>query len=279
MSQAAKTLIVIPVFNEEKYIPRVLSHVLEYGDNVLVIDDGSSDKTPCLLAKYPVEVIRHARNRGYGRSLRDGFTFAACHGYDWVITMDCDEQHEPRELPFFFKAIAENRWDLISGSRYLASMDEQTRPPADRRAINATITGEVNSRLGLNLTDTFCGYKAHRVSAMKRLNLTEDGYAFPMQLWVQAVAQGLRITELAVQLIYLDLSRAFGGNLDNADVRLAHYRQVMHCELMANSHLLPPEAVAGLIRCPQFGRSGGDDILSEPHHPIPTEQEPDAGLL
>jgi glycosyltransferase involved in cell wall biosynthesis len=253
-----RCLVVMPVYNEERYIQRVLSHVLEYVDDVLVVDDGSSDKTPCLLAKFPVEVIRHGRNRGYGRSLRDGFGFAASHGYDWVITMDCDEQHEPQELPRFRDAIADNRLDIISGSRYLSSMDEQTAPPADRRAINATMTDEINDRLGLGLTDSFCGFKAHRISAMQRLVLTEDGYAFPMQLWVQAAAQGLRIGEIPVRLIYKDLTRTFGNGLDNADVRLAHYRSVMHCELRRCAGLLPADAAADLVPCLGLNqRSGG----------------------
>jgi dolichol-phosphate mannosyltransferase len=249
-----RPLIAIPVYNEEAYLPRVLAHVLEYADHVLVVDDGSTDKTPHLLPRFPVEVIRHAQNRGYGRSLRDAFTFAACHGFDWVVTLDCDEQHEPASIPDFLAAAAENRWDLISGSRYAATFDTDTAPPADRRAINQAITAELNERLGTafntTLTDAFCGFKAHRVSTLKRLILTTDGYAFPMQLWVQAAAQGIRVAEIPVKLIYKDLSRSFGGQLDNPQVRLAHYRSVLHCELHRQAHLLPPAAVAGLVECP-----------------------------
>jgi glycosyltransferase involved in cell wall biosynthesis len=243
-----RTLVAIPVYNEEAYVPRVLAHVLEYADDVLVIDDGSTDRTPGLLARFPVEVIRHARNRGYGRSLRDAFAFADQHGYDWVITMDCDEQHEPAAIPAFVAAARENRADLVSGSRYLASLDADTTPPADRRLINHTITEEINQRLarslGLDLTDAFCGFKAHRVSALRRMTLTEDGYAFPMQLWVQAAAFGLRVIETPVKLIYKDLSRSFGAALDDPRTRLAHYRQVLHCELERHAHLLPPAALA-----------------------------------
>ena len=242
-----RTMVAIPVYNEEKYLPRVLSHVLEYADHVLVVDDGSTDRTPTLLPKFPVEVIRHAGNRGYGRSLRDAFSYASCHGFDWVITMDCDEQHEPQAIPEFLEAAGENRWDIISGSRYVASMDEATTPPADRRAINAAMTAELNERLGLALTDSFCGFKAHRVSALRRLCLTETGYAFPMQFWVQAVAQGLRITEIPVKLIYKDLARSFGGNLDDPHTRLAHYRSVLHCELRRQATLLPRVAVEGIV--------------------------------
>ncbi|MFN0012035.1 MAG: glycosyltransferase family 2 protein [Phycisphaerales bacterium] len=241
-----RTLVAIPVYNEEKYIARVLAHVLEYADHVLVVDDGSTDRTPVLLPRFPVEVIRHSANRGYGRSLRDAYTYATCHGYDWVITMDCDEQHEPASIPEFVEAAAQNRWDLVSGSRYKCTMDADTAPPPERRAINEEITRELNDRLDLTLTDAFCGFKAHRVSALRRVCLSEDGYAFPMQLWVQAVAQGFRITEIPVKLIYKDLTRNFGGLLDDAAHRLAHYRQVLHCELRRQQSLLPQEAIAGV---------------------------------
>ena len=116
-----RTLLAIPVFNEQKYVGKVLSEVRRYVSDVLVIDDGSTDETPLLLARQPVEVIRHARNRGYGRSIIDALRFAQCQccTYDWLITMDCDEQHEPASLPDFFRAILETGADVISGSRYM----------------------------------------------------------------------------------------------------------------------------------------------------------------
>jgi glycosyltransferase involved in cell wall biosynthesis len=245
-----RTLLAIPVYNEEKHVERVLELVLHFtpaGTEVLVIDDGSSDTTPSLLARFPVEVIRHARNRGYGRSMQDAFRWAAVDGFDWVITMDCDEQHEPASIPRFIAAAEEGGWDLISGSRYLVRELESDDPPADRRAINAQITEELNERLGLRLTDAFCGFKAYRVSALRRLRLDVDGYAFPMQFWVQAVAAGLRIQEIPVKLIYNDLNRSFGGPLDDASVRLEHYRCVLHRELMRMKHLLPARALVGTL--------------------------------
>jgi dolichol-phosphate mannosyltransferase len=105
------------------------------------------------------------------------------------------------------------------------------------------MTGEINRRLGLSLTDTFCGFKAYRVEAVGRLRLTEDGYAFPMQFWVKAVANGLRITEIPVRLIYNDMNRSFGGPLDDAAVRIGHYRQVFHCELERCADRLPAGAL------------------------------------
>lgn len=238
-----RVLIAIPVYNEERYVERVLQLVRQYADDILVIDDGSTDSTPSLLSHFPVDVIRHRRNCGYGRSMQDAFRWAALDGYDWVVTMDCDEQHEPAAIPSFLAAASTDGFDVISGSRYLVHMDDEDSPPPDRRRINVEMTAEINRRLGLSLTDSFCGFKAYRVRSVSRLRLTEDGYAFPMQFWVQAVAAGLRITEIPVKLIYNDASRTFGGPLDDAAVRIEHYRQVFHCELERCAARLPRKAL------------------------------------
>lgn len=241
-----RTLVAIPVYNEQKYVASVLEKVRQHAEHILVIDDGSKDATPQLLANFPVEVIRHSTNRGYGHSLMDAFRWAAVDGFDWVITMDCDEQHEPASIPAFLEASREGRSDVISGSRYLIPVEMQEAigsPPPERRGVNELITDELNSRLGLSLTDAFCGFKAFRVSALAGLTLDEQGYAFPMQFWVQAVAAGLRIEEIPVKLIYNDLQRSFGGPLDDRDVRLAHYRRVLHCELKRCQRRLPSSAM------------------------------------
>jgi len=230
-----RLLIAIPVFNEEGYLPGVLAKVRRYARDILVIDDGSTDGTGPLLdrlkSKGQIHLIRHSTNRGYGQSLIDAFQFAESHGYDWVITMDCDEQHEPEMIPEFVRHIRKDDADIISGSRYLVPTPEDDAPPKDRRAINRTITDILNDLFDLSLTDSFCGFKAHRVSSLRRLRLTVPGYAFPMQLWPQAVAAGLRIMEIPVRLIYNDPTRHFGGVLDDADNRLRHYLKVLQTEV------------------------------------------------
>ncbi len=245
-----RVLVAIPVYNEEKYVTRVLERVRPHAKDVLVIDDGSTDETPMLLARQPVEVIRHAENRGYGRSLRDAFRWASCYRYEWIITMDCDEQHEPAALPEFVAAAMADTHDIISGSRYMPQSGAVDSPPADRREINATITAEINDRLGLDLTDAFCGFKAYRVSALEKLRLTENGYAFPMQFWVQAAAMGLRIREIPIKLIYNDLNRSFGGPLNDPVTRLAVYRDVLHKELDRCASMLSSREGRTRVACP-----------------------------
>jgi glycosyltransferase involved in cell wall biosynthesis len=221
-------LIAIPVHNEEKYLLDVLRQVRQYHDHILVVDDGSTDRTPELLATVQgVNVLRHEVNQGYGGSLIDAFGWADERGYDWVITMDCDRQHEPQRIPDFIREIRTDQWDIISGSRYLAPDRGDDLPPQDRRSINATITCIINDLFETTLTDSFCGFKAHRVGPTVGLRLTEKGYAFPMQLWPRAIAAGLRITETPVRLIYNDPSRHFGGGLDDPGDRMTHYLEVL----------------------------------------------------
>jgi glycosyltransferase involved in cell wall biosynthesis len=256
-----KILIAIPVYNEEKYVCSVLKEVLKHAPDpprVLVIDDGSTDRTSSLLEKFPVDVIRHCRNRGYGRSLQDAFYWAGEESFDWLITMDCDEQHEPAAIPRFVAEIEKDDADVISGSRYMVSETDADSPPPDRRAINGQITLEINRILGLRLTDSFCGFKAYRVSAVQQLDLSEPGYAFPMQFWVQAVAKGLRIREIPVRLIYNDLNRTFGGPLNDAKIRLQHYREVLAREI---AHVRTPgdapNGHAGIAGCSTVTRTDG----------------------
>ena len=251
-----RTLVAIPVYNEAATVERVLRRVRDFADHVLVIDDGSTDGTPAILRgladELGLDLILRPANAGYGRGMRDAFARAHERGFDWVITMDCDEQHEPEALPRFYEAIARNDADIVSGSRYLDRGAAASRPPADRRAINATLTHELNDRLGLDLTDAFCGFKAHRTNAMARLELTVNGYAFPMQLWVQAVAERLRIREIPVALIYNDPNRTFGGGLDDPSIRLNHYRCVLYKEIERLWDRLPETALRDArAKCPE----------------------------
>jgi dolichol-phosphate mannosyltransferase len=248
-----KWLVAIPVFNEERYLTRVLDAVRRYARDILVIDDGSTDATPALLQLQPgVRVIRHLENRGYGQSLLAAFAYAQRRGYDWVITMDCDEQHEPAQIPQFLAEACLDDADIISGSRYLRPFPDDDEAPPERRAINATITNLLNQTLGLRLTDSFCGFKAHRVAALRRLRLDEPGYAFPLQFWVQCVRVGLRIRELPVRRIYRDKSRAFGGTLDDPATRLRHYLAVFVRELKrepSSAVMEGPQASCRLTPC------------------------------
>ena len=211
----------------------MLDTVVRYANDVLVVDDGSTDGTAELLAaRDDILVETHATNIGYGAALITAFNFAIAQAYDAVVTIDCDGQHEPQRIPQLVAALDDA--DIVSGSRYLQDFDGDNAAPGERRAINAFITEEVNKRLGLHLTDAFCGFKAYRVSALRKLSLSETGYAMPLELWASATANGLRIVESAVPRIYLDERRSFGGALDDGSTRRAHYLDVLDRAIAAN---------------------------------------------
>ncbi len=223
-------LTAIPIYNEEKYLEPVLSEVRRYSDEILVVNDGSTDCTPALLARQKgLHLITHPRNRGYGAAILSAMGYAMIHRYDALVTMDCDGQHEPGRIPVLLEALDQDV-AIVSGSRYLRSFRQDPVPPEDRQRINRQITAELNARFGLSLSDSFCGFKAYRVPALAKLQLTETGWGMPLQLWVQAAQLGLRIREVAVPLLYLDPNRAFGGVLNNAAERLAYYRDIIERE-------------------------------------------------
>ena len=225
-----KWLAALPVFNEVDYVDKILDQVVQFADDVLVVDDGSTDGTSEKLARRcDVRVIGHDENSGYGAALRTAFQHTIDAGFDGVVTLDCDGQHQPKRIPAFIDMARSA--DIVSGSRYLHHFEGDDAPPEERLFINRRITGDLNRRLGLELTDAFCGFKAYRVSALKRFEITDTGYAMPLQLWVQAAELGLRVVEMAVPLIYLDLARSFGGALDHAETRLKHYNAVIDAEV------------------------------------------------
>jgi glycosyltransferase involved in cell wall biosynthesis len=227
-----KTLTALPVYNEAANLSGALAGALTYSDEVLVVDDGSSDGTSKLLAERDdIHLIAHKKNLGYGAALCSAFQFAIRGGYDALVTIDCDGQHQPQMIPRFVEM--SHSADIVSGSRYLRRFPGDNDPPEQRKRINMILTEEINRRLGLNITDAFCGFKAYRTSALAKLVITETGYAMPLELWVQASKLGLTIVEAAVPMIYLDEKRSFGGALDQSDIRLAVYRRVLEESLAA----------------------------------------------
>ncbi|MHB8901691.1 MAG: glycosyltransferase family 2 protein [Thermoguttaceae bacterium] len=219
-------LTALPVYNERRHVGRVLDETLRYSRDVLVVDDGSSDGTGQLLAqRHDIRVVTHQENLGYGAALISAFDYAMRENFDVLVTIDCDGQHEPERIPQLVEACRDA--DVVSGSRYLQSFEGDSRPPEERRYVNRIITEEVNRRLGLELTDAFCGFKAYRVEALRRVRVSDPGYAMPLEFWAEAVAKGLRIVEVAVPLIYLDEERSFGGSLDDMRQRLGVYREVL----------------------------------------------------
>jgi glycosyltransferase involved in cell wall biosynthesis len=223
---AVSDVVVLPVYNEASTVAAVLDAVRAVFDGVIiVVDDGSTDATKQILGtRHDIVSICHVENRGYGRSLVDGFAMAVAVGASRVVTMDCDGQHEPAHIPAFLDALGDA--DIVSGSRYLGGSDAIGAVPEDRRAVNEQVSALINAVTGWGITDAFCGFKAYRIEALAQLDLEVPGYAMPLELWAHAWKAGLRVRELPVERIYFDGDRSFGEDLDDPEKRLAYYIRV-----------------------------------------------------
>ncbi len=231
-----RVLIILPLFNEEATLAQALAQVREAAPaaDILVVDDGSTDGSAAILEaerrRDPrLAVVTHGENQGYGQALIDGFVYALSHGYDRVVSIDCDAQHEPRQIPAFLAAL--DGADIVSGSRYSdAGLGGDPAPP-DRYAINKETTAQLRALTGYALTDAWCGFKAYRADALRGMRLTEPGYGMPLQVWVQAARLGLRVMEIAVPRIYKNPERRFWGGLDDPETRRRYYAAVLDAEL------------------------------------------------
>jgi dolichol-phosphate mannosyltransferase len=232
-----KTLVALPVYNQEKSIRDIVSRVKVFASDILILDDGSTDGSLGLSHTIGgVQIISHHKNMGYGQTIIDAFRYAMEKGYECVITLDSDGQHEPEEIPQFLEKVL--HCDIASGSRFLLPFKVGSDAPPDRYAINMEITKIICGITGYQLTDAFCGFKAYRVEALKKISLTEHGYGMPLQLWIQAWRSGLRMREVPVKLIYSDPTRQFAGSLDDPTTRLAYYKEVLEKELNNSENTL-----------------------------------------
>lgn len=227
------TLVVVPVYNEEDVVEQVAIESLEHSGtfaDLLFINDGSTDHSSSILNTISkklqhISVIDKKKNEGYGASLISGIDYGIQNGYRYCITMDCDAQHQPVDLPRFRNF--QEDIDLVSGSRYLPESGQKgISPPEDRMEINKRITKMINTYYKLSITDAFCGFKRYKLSSFRENGFTEKGYASPLELWSYLYHKNLSLSELAVDRIYITDDRSFGQDLDKKRKRYRYYLQI-----------------------------------------------------
>lgn len=158
MSPARRCLVVIPAWNEEETLPGVVAELAPVDADVLVVDDGSTDGTVAAARAAGAEVLVLPFNLGVGGAMRAGFTFAVRHGYDVVVQVDADGQHNPADVPALLAALAEQEADLVIGARFAGVGDYETRGP--RRWAMSLLSAVISRVAGTRLTDTTSGFKA-----------------------------------------------------------------------------------------------------------------------
>ncbi len=203
----ASTFIVIPAYNEAPTIGAVVRDLLPGWPRVVVVDDGSTDRTADTAARAGAEVVRHAVNRGQGAALQTGFDYCLAAGARFLVTFDGDGQHPSEELERLVEPVAAGRCDIALGSRFL---DARSDVPALRRLLlkAAVIFTRVVS--GLRVTDTHNGLRALTRDAAERLELRADRMAHASELLDQISSLGLSWAEVPVRVRYTRHSRAKG---------------------------------------------------------------------
>ena len=193
-----KTLIIIPAYNEELTIGSVVALAKKYGD-VLVVDDGSLDRTSEIAREAGAVVIRHERNMGKGYALRTAFEYALSEEYDIVVTIDADGQHNPDEIPFLIEPIIKGEADLVIGSRYLSGSKKEI--PLYRRFGLWVLNKSTKVAASVDV-DSQSGFRAMNRKTLEKLDLNSDGYSIETDTIVMASERGIRLMEVPITVRY-----------------------------------------------------------------------------
>jgi hypothetical protein len=191
--------LVIPVFDEVATIGEVVRGARRSGP-VVVVDDGSGDRSGDVAAAAGAEVIRHARRLGKGQALRTGFTVARQRGATHVVTLDGDGQHAPEDVPTLLAAARQAPGAIIVGSRVDAE-GEAPQVPAERLNAIRVAGFFVNWASGLSLRDTQSGFRVYPLSALDGLTLRRGGFVLETEVLVNAAARGLSVFEVPITVI------------------------------------------------------------------------------
>jgi len=197
--------IFIPAWNEERSIGSVVLGAKKYGQ-VLVIDDGSNDRTAEIAKAAGAEVITHQSNGGYGAALKTALSSAKKTSADAFVFIDADFQHDPDEIPLVAAPVLQGRADVCLGSRFLGkTIGAPEYRTAGVKALNR-LSG-IHAAMGGKETDdnSFdfqCGFRAFSKKAIGKVNVEEDGYEACAEIIVSALRAGLKVAEVPVTIRY-----------------------------------------------------------------------------
>ncbi|MBD1420827.1 DUF2062 domain-containing protein [Sphingobacterium chuzhouense] len=192
-------VVIIPTYNNEKTLKRVIDGVLLYTSHVIVVNDGSTDTTSTILNQYPqIEVITSAHNQGKGMALRKGIKRARDRHFQYAITIDSDGQHYPSDIPVFVDAIAKaTRPVLLIGSRNMSHDSVPRKSSFGNKFSNFWFWFET----GIKLTDTQSGFRAYPLAAISQRFYTHK-FEFEIEIIVRAAWRGIEVKNVPVQVLY-----------------------------------------------------------------------------
>jgi len=203
------TIAVIPCYNEEATIGSVVLKAKHHVDEVLVVDDGSTDDTAKIAKEAGATVISHKRNRGKSPAIKTGFRYVLDKGFDYVVTIDGDGQHNPAEIPTVLENIMDNGNDISIGFR----SGNSTEMPTWRRIGKRVLDYATSFGNGGNVTDSQCGFRAFNKKAVQSLTPRLNGEAFSVESeqLVRAHELGLNVVDTKVTCRYKNLNTSTKG--------------------------------------------------------------------
>ena len=193
-----KSVAIIPAYNEEVALGSIILRTLQYVDEVIIVNDGSDDKTVEVARLAGAEIINHATNLGKGEALKSGFS--AIGDVDVVVTIDGDGQHNPDEIPSLIKPVIEDGADLVNGSRYMNGPEENT--PAYRRVGQQVLDNATNISAGIKVTDSQSGFRAFSPAACECFRFYDTGFGIESEMLVDVAEAGLKIVEVPITVRY-----------------------------------------------------------------------------
>ncbi len=202
--------VLIPTYNNSTTIAQVIKDVLEYSDDVCVVNDGSTDNTLEILSQFPqIKLHTYPKNAGKGWALREGFKFALKNGYDYVITLDSDGQHFADDLPTMLDALEKNGNAIVIGARNM----NQSSVPGKSSFGNKFSTFWFTLETGISVPDTQSGYRLYPVKALEGIRFFTYKYEFEIEVIVRGAWSGLDVIAVPVKVYY-----------PPAEERISHFR-------------------------------------------------------
>lgn len=188
----------IPAYNEEAAIKRLIEEVKKHTDNILVVNDGSSDRTGDILRELRVDYLSHEKNQGKGASLIDGFKYLVNKEFDYILTLDGDGQHAPDDIPAFIESAAQTGADMIVGNRMADTKDM----PFDRYLTNRFMSFVISKLAGQRVPDSQCGFRLIHKKVLQSIDIETKNYDTESEIIIKASQAGFKISSVPVRTIY-----------------------------------------------------------------------------
>ncbi len=197
--------VLIPAYNEEKKIEHIIRRVPNFVDQIIVVDDGSYDRTREISKKCGALVFSHNKNRGKGASIKNGLSHIKT---DIVVFLDADGQHRPEDIPNLVRPLVDNQADFVIGSRVFGGISDM---PIIRIFSNTITSVLLRMRTGVKIFDTQCGFRATFSTYLQHKKFKSNRYEIESEMLLFAIRNKLRIKEVPIELIYTDSKSHFSG--------------------------------------------------------------------